>query len=118
MPSGADSTAPSWFDLVHATVRLVPRGRVATYGQIAALLGRPRGAREVGWALHGCVDARVPCHRVVDRTGRLAPHFRDQRARLERERIPFAGDRVVVADALWVPTSRQLRVIGRSVDAR
>ena len=118
MPSGAEPIPPSWFDLVHATVRLVPGGRVATYGQIAALLSRPRGAREVGWAMHGCVDARVPCHRVVDRTGRLAPHFREQRARLERDGVPFTGDRVVVTDALWVPTSRELRVIGRSVDAR
>ncbi len=110
-------TPRSWSQLVYSTVRLIPRGRVATYGQIAALLGRPRGAREVGWALHGCSDARVPCHRVVDRDGRLAPRFKEQRGRLRAERVPFIGDRVVVAEVAWRPGERALRAIGRGVDA-
>ena len=65
----------TWNERVYALVRRVPRGRVATYGQIALLLGRPRGAREVGWALSACADRSVTCHRIVDRTGRLAPRF-------------------------------------------
>ncbi|MBA2372126.1 MAG: MGMT family protein [Candidatus Limnocylindria bacterium] len=110
-------TARRWSELVYATVRLIPRGRVATYGQIATLLGRPRGAREVGWALRGCSDARVPCHRVVDRNGRLAPRFTAQGARLRAEAVPFLRGRVVVAEVVWRPTGHSLRAIGRSADA-
>ena len=65
----------TWNTAVYALVRRIPRGRVATYGQIALLLGRPRGGREVGWAMSACADPTVPCHRVVDRNGRLAPRF-------------------------------------------
>lgn len=92
---------------------MIPKGRVATYGQIAALLGRPRGGREVGWALSGCRDPRVPCHRVVDRNGRLAPRFRGQRARLRKERVPFAGPQVVLERAAWRPAANLLFDIDR-----
>lgn len=60
---------------VFEIVKKVPRGKVVTYGQIALMLGKPRGAREVGWMLHSNSDLNVPCHRVVDRNGRLAPNF-------------------------------------------
>lgn len=61
---------------VHEIVRRIPKGRVMTYGQIAALLGVPRGARAVGWALHWVVDdANVPCQRVVNRYGGLAAGY-------------------------------------------
>ena len=109
--------ARTWSETVHAVVRMIPKGKIATYGQIAALLGRPRGGREVGWALSGCGDPRVPCHRVVDRNGRLAPHFRDQRARLRRERVPFTEARVVLERATWRPTTKVLFAIGRESDA-
>lgn len=83
------STPPStWLS------RRVPRGRVTTYGQIALMLGRPRGGREVGWTLHGCDDPRVPCHRVVDRTGRLAPRFGGIGPGVQRERLAAEGVRV------------------------
>lgn len=78
---------------MYALVRRVPRGRVATYGQIALLLGRPRGGREVGWALHACGDPRVPCHRIVDRTGRLAPHFGGVGPKLQEDRLAAEGVR-------------------------
>ena len=64
------------FDLIYEKVCLIPRGRVATYGQIAALAGNPRWSRVVGYALH--VNPKpgvIPCHRVVDRNGRLSPAF-------------------------------------------
>jgi len=94
-------------------VRMIPSGRVATYGQVAALLGRPRGGREVGWALSGCDDPRVPCHRVVDRNGRLAPRFREQRARLQNEVVPFGGSQVILERAAWRPTAMGVFAIGR-----
>lgn len=95
-----------WNDAVYAVVRRIPKGRVATYGQIAQLLGRPRGGREVGWALHGCDDSSVPCHRVVDRSGRLAPHFGGvgpvaQRHSLEREGVRFRTEHVDLERYLW-----------------
>lgn len=66
----------STFELIYSKVCLIPRGRVATYGQIAALAGNPRWSRVVGYALH--VNPRpgeIPCHRVVDRNGRVSPAF-------------------------------------------
>ena len=76
-------------------VRSIPRGKVATYGQVAALAGNPRNARFVGFALHANPDPeRIPCHRVVFRDGSLAPGFAfggpdEQRRRLEQEGVRF-----------------------------
>lgn len=87
-----------FFQRVYALVREIPRGRVATYGQLAALLGVPRGARAVGWALralHGTPAAQVPWHRVVGASGRISlPDFRGgrlQRRRLRAEGVCFEG---------------------------
>jgi methylated-DNA-protein-cysteine methyltransferase-like protein len=112
-----------WNDAVFAVVRRIPRGRVATYGQIALLLGRPRGGREVGWAMHACDDPRVPCHRVVDRNGRLAPHFAGvgpiaQRDRLEREGVRFRGELVDVARYAWSPRILPVRPLGETRERR
>lgn len=80
---------------VYAVVRRIPEGCVATYGQVAALAGAPRGARFVGFALHGNPEpGRIPCHRVVFRDGSLAPGFafggpERQRALLEEEGVVF-----------------------------
>lgn len=79
-------------------VEKIPAGRVATYGQIARLLDRPRSARAVGYALHVCPAHRlVPCHRVVNRDGRLARAFQhdginEQRLLLEEEGVDFTRD--------------------------
>lgn len=63
-------------DRVYALVRSVPKGRVTTYGAIAAALGNPRLARAVGNALHQNDDpVYTPCWRVVNAQGRLAPNF-------------------------------------------
>ncbi len=99
-----------FFERVWALVREIPRGRVATYGQLAALLGTPRGARAVGWALralHGLPERRVPWHRVVGAEGRISlPDYRGgrvQRRRLRREGVRFAGARVdIVRHGLFV----------------
>jgi len=64
-----------FFAAVYQAVRAIPRGRVATYGQVARALGLPRGARAVGWALRALPDSqarRVPWHRVVSAGGRIA----------------------------------------------
>lgn len=64
------------FDKVYAEVRLIPRGSVATYGQIAAAIGNKRLARVVGYALHVNPEPGViPCHRVVKRDGEVSSAF-------------------------------------------
>ncbi len=90
-----------FFERVYEAVRAIPRGRVATYGQVARLLGVPRGARAVGWALRA-LDARrekrVPWHRVVGAGGRISPRGGAgpalQRRRLRAEGVVFRGQAV------------------------
>lgn len=66
----------SFYDEVYEVVKRIPKGRVATYGQIARLLASPRASRAVGYALHfNPAPGVIPCHRVVNREGRLAPAF-------------------------------------------
>ena len=66
----------NFFDRVYEAVRRIPCGKVATYGQIARLCGAPRSSRAVGYALHvNPMPGVIPCHRVVNREGRLAPAF-------------------------------------------
>lgn len=95
------------FEIFYAVVRQIPPGRVATYGQIARLSGMPRCARTVGYAMAGCKDPSIPCHRVVDRFGGTKACFDTyapgtQRALLEAEGIPFRSDGTVdLEQYLW-----------------
>lgn len=90
-------------------VRRIPAGKVATYGQIARLAGMPRCARTVGYAMAGCQDPSVPCHRVVDRFGGTKAAFDTwapgtQRALLEAEGVPFRPDGTVdLEHCQWSP---------------
>lgn len=90
-------------------VQQIPPGKVATYGQIARLAGMPRCARTVGYAMAGCTDPSVPCHRVVDRFGGTKACFDTfapgtQRALLEAEDVTFRLDGTVdLAQCLWEP---------------
>lgn len=89
------------FQQFYAIVALIPRGRVATYGQIARMMGHPRAARMVGWALHGA-PADLPCHRVVNRDGRTAPGWPEQHVLLLEEGVAFRPDgRVDLEAHLW-----------------
>ena len=66
----------SFYDKIYAAVCEIPCGQVATYGQVAAMAGSGGAARAVGNALHRNPNPEViPCHRVVNAQGRLAPHF-------------------------------------------
>ena len=100
----------AWTRRVYAVVRSIPSGRVASYGLVALVAGRPRAARAVGNVMLDCDDPTVPCHRVVHADGSLAPTFRSQRARLRREGVRFAGARVDLRERLWAP--RLPRVVG------
>lgn len=64
------------FEKIYAVVKKIPKGRVATYGQIAAIAGNPRWSQVVGYALHTNPDPQnIPCYRVVNRSGQLSPAF-------------------------------------------
>lgn len=98
-----------FFERVYQMVEQVPEGMVATYGQIAKLVGEPRRARYVGYALH--VNPRpgiIPCHRIVFADGRLAPGFafggpEAQRELLEAEGVSFLTDgRVDLSANRWL----------------
>lgn len=77
LPSGRKDA--SFFEQVYEVVRLIPKGRVTSYGAIAAYLGTRMSARMVGWAMNGAhhVTPKVPAHRVVNRNGMLSgkAHF-------------------------------------------
>ncbi|MEZ4279384.1 MAG: MGMT family protein [Myxococcota bacterium] len=101
--------AAGW-EPVYRVVRRIPAGRVASYGQIAALAGMPRAARQVGYALHALAfDSDVPWHRVVNAAGRISARGPSaveglQRARLEAEGIGFdAGGRIDWTRFGWRP---------------
>jgi methylated-DNA-protein-cysteine methyltransferase-like protein len=107
---GAKKGPAGFFDRVYTLVARIPRGKVATYGQIARMLGAPRAARTVGWAMHDNPHgSRVPCHRVVQQGGSCSPHFRigdpgAQRRLLEREGVQFLLDgRIDMQAHQWPP---------------
>jgi methylated-DNA-[protein]-cysteine S-methyltransferase len=92
----------SFNERVWALCARVPRGRVTTYGRIAAALGKPGASRAVGQALHRNPYAPdVPCHRVVGSDGRLtgfAGGVAKKRRLLESEGVRFRGERVDVSE--------------------
>lgn len=97
-----------FFQRVYALVAMIPPGKVITYGAIAAALGSPKSARTVGWAMRAAPkELGLPCHRVVNRSGILAPEpvFSGkylQRMMLEAEGVVFLADgRIDMRKCLW-----------------
>lgn len=90
-------------------IRAVPRGRVATYGQVAALAGRPGAARGVAWILHSSSDAAaLPWHRVINSRGGISlgrgRGFEEQKRRLAAEGVKVGRDgRVDLKRFQWEP---------------
>ncbi len=101
----------SFFELVFQVARQIPRGRVTSYGAIAACLGTRLSARMVGWAMNGAhkVKPKIPAHRVVNRNGLLTGkhHFATEtlmQELLEKEGIKVEDDQVVEFKKLfWDP---------------
>ena len=99
----------SFFARTYELVRQIPEGRVASYGQLARMMGEPRKARFVGFAMHASpgVAGGVPCHRVVFKDGSLAPGFafggpHAQHQLLAAEGIEFLDDgRVNMRTCSW-----------------
>lgn len=110
MPEPEITPGDNFRDRVWAFVRSVPEGRVVTYGQIAAFLGVPFAARAVGSVLrHTPAAANVPCQRVVNRWGRLAPVYgwggvEQHRGELEAEGVEVRSDFTVSLERYqWWP---------------
>ncbi|MBE5742266.1 MAG: MGMT family protein [Clostridiales bacterium] len=89
-----------FFQSVYELLKTIPYGKVTTYGDIAKALGRPRSSRIVGYALHVNPNPEeIPCYKVVNREGRLAPAFafggiEIQKALLESEGIEVVDNTV------------------------
>lgn len=102
----------NFFDDVYAIVRLIPEGRVTTYGAIAKCLGTKMSSRMVGWAMNAAhtVRPRLPAHRVINREGVLTGklHFETptlMQELLEEEGIKVENDKVVdFKNLFWNPT--------------
>ncbi|HDP69160.1 MAG TPA: MGMT family protein [Candidatus Marinimicrobia bacterium] len=94
---------------IYAVVKSIPFGKIATYGQIAALAGLPGRARQVGYALHALPDSSdIPWHRVINAKGEISirsdPLYADiQRHLLESEGVVFnSQNRIPLPDYLWM----------------
>lgn len=115
-PGRRPGRAAAFRRAVHRLVSAIPAGRVATYGQIAALLGAPRAARAVGAAMRHCPDA-VPWHRVVNARGAISPRasvagMLTQGILLQHEGVPVRGGRLALSRYRWVGP-RGARRLGR-----
>lgn len=96
------------FEKIYDAVKKIPRGKVSTYGQIAAMAGNPRWSRVVGYALHVNPEpGTIPCHRVVTRNGEVSKAFafggeNMQRLLLSEEGVEFLDDgRVDLSRYFW-----------------
>ena len=106
-----DGQAPlDAYRAIYAVVREIPRGRVTTYGRVAALSGLPGRARLVGYALNAVNDPSIPWHRVVNARGEIShrsdggPGETIQRLRLEEEGVQFDDQgRIPLDRYLWRP---------------
>lgn len=92
---------------VYKVVAKIPKGKVATYGQVAQLAGNAKASRAVGAAMHGNKDTKsVPCHRVVSADGSLTGYafgkgVATKRAMLQKEGIVFKGNKVDLVKSKW-----------------
>ncbi|WP_347158413.1 MGMT family protein [Pontibacter chitinilyticus] len=104
----------NFFENVYEVVKLIPRGRVTSYGAIAAYLGSKGSARMVGWALIAShPHTKIPAHRVVNRNGLLTgkQHFEEynaMQARLEEDGVQVENDKVVNFEKLFWDPAKEL----------
>ena len=104
-----------FFNDVHQVVRLIPKGRVTSYGAIARYLGHPKKSQLVGWAMKAAHDdPTIPAHRVVNKTGELIGRYRfdsplTMQQRLQQEGVRVKNDRVEnLIIVFWDPSKALL----------
>jgi len=114
-PSGKKDE--SFFELVFEVARQIPKGRVTSYGAIAAALGTKMSARMVGWAMNGAgrIRPKVPAHRVVNRNGMLSGkmHFaypEQMQELLDKEGVKVVDDKVVDFEKRFWDPARELEI--------
>lgn len=102
----------SFYQKIYRVVKQIPNGKVATYGQIAALAGHPRGAQMVGWALHILNDKKlktIPWHRVINREGRISTTCFEHTADLQRYLLTQEGVEIKIKDNnFWIDLKKFL----------
>lgn len=102
-----DNEEKNTFEKIYDVVKQIPKGQVATYGQVAALAGNRRWARVVGYALHVNPDEEhIPCYRVVTKDGAVSAAFafggaNRQAELLEAEGVEFLDEHVVMEKYQW-----------------
>lgn len=110
-------TPGNFFSRVYDLTKRIPRGRVATYGQIAALLGNPRAARVVGWALHVLDNRPLPWQRVINSRGEISTTCETHTQLVQKQLLEREGVNVRVVNGvytidlkqyLWQPQWRKL----------
>ncbi len=95
------------YDKIYEVVKRIPKGKVATYGQVATLAGNKRWARVVGYALHVNPEPEnIPCYRVVSKDGRVSKAFafggeNRQIELLKAEGVEFSGEYVIMKKFQW-----------------
>ncbi|MBI5466128.1 MAG: MGMT family protein [Candidatus Kerfeldbacteria bacterium] len=108
MTQAPDNSADNFYQAVYKLVRRIPPGYVATYGQIVALLGKPRGARLVGWALRSC-PADVPWQRVINHRGMISIENLNAPKELQAQLLKAEGIKVSFSDNnFWVKLEQYL----------
>lgn len=90
-----ETKSESFFERVYEVARLIPYGRVTSYGAIAKSLGAARSARMVGWAMNNSAGKEVPAHRVVNRVGLLTGKHHFQGTNLMQQLLESEGVEVV-----------------------
>jgi methylated-DNA-protein-cysteine methyltransferase-like protein len=106
---------PSFTQRVKNIIKRIPRGKVATYGQIATCAGNPRAARLVVWALHSSTEKdKLPWHRVINSKGQISlkPNhgYEIQKELLRKEGVKFSkSDNIDFKLYLWSPSSLDVR---------
>ncbi|MFV8257198.1 MGMT family protein [Bdellovibrio bacteriovorus] len=97
-------------------IKMIPEGKVATYGQIAALAGKPQGSRGVAWLLHSCSEShKLPWQRVLNSKGKISfppgtKSYRQQKKLLTSEGVRFgAGDAIDMSVFQWKKKARAMK---------
>jgi O-6-methylguanine DNA methyltransferase len=101
-------STPTFKEIIINLARQIPKGKVATYGQLAKMAGSPGAARAVGMIMSkNTTPETIPCHRVVATNGKLTGYafggIKKKKDILKREGVRFTGDKVDLSLSLWIP---------------